>query len=228
MTQRNLIFCVALVLAALSGCEDEQPAWITEMNKGEGFLGRGDYDTAIACFSEVIQLVPQDGMAYHARGNAYYSKGEFDKAIIDYTAAIRLNPRNQLTSRLTLDGDYHRRGNAHFSKGDYDKAIKDYSASIRHQSLSASGVYNNRGRAHYQKGDYDNALADFTESIRQSSNDLEAYSLRIAVYRKTGDRTKANADSERVKEIFLERAPVADLDKVEQPYDRYQDHTSRN
>ena len=53
---------------------------------------KGEYDKAIAHYSEALRLNPKDADAYYNRGIAWERRGEYDKAIADYSEAIRLNP----------------------------------------------------------------------------------------------------------------------------------------
>ena len=91
---------------------------IIEYNKGNDFLDKEDWDTAIACYSDAILLNPDYGKAYNNRGIAYRKKGETDAAIKDYTEASRLQPD---------DADaYRNRGAAYRMKGDKAKANADF------------------------------------------------------------------------------------------------------
>jgi len=61
---------------------------------------KGEFDKAIADFTESVRLNPQCAETYCGRAYAYREKGEFDKAIPDYTEAIRLNrsmPRRMMS-----------------------------------------------------------------------------------------------------------------------------------
>ena len=49
------------------------------------------YDKAVAHYTEVIALNPQNIAAYNNRGNAYSGKGDFDTAVQNYAEAIALN-----------------------------------------------------------------------------------------------------------------------------------------
>lgn len=92
-------------------------------NRGNQFLEQGDYDKAIADFTEVIRLNPQSDSAYLNRGNAYSDNNDYDKAIADYTEAIRLNPQ--------YADAYYSRGDAYSDKKDYNKARADYTNAMR-------------------------------------------------------------------------------------------------
>ena len=86
--------------------------------------GRGDYDRAIADYTEAIRLDPNNDIAYNKRGYAHYNKGDYDKAIADFTQAIKLKPNNAYYL-------YTRGYAAHYNKGDYDRAIADFEAALR-------------------------------------------------------------------------------------------------
>jgi tetratricopeptide (TPR) repeat protein len=47
-------------------------------------------DKAIADFTQVIRINPNDAKMYNNRGNAYDDKGELDMAIVDYNQALRI------------------------------------------------------------------------------------------------------------------------------------------
>jgi tetratricopeptide (TPR) repeat protein len=58
---------------------------------------KGEYDRAIADFTEAIRLDPKLATAYSNRGLAYEKKGGYDRAIADFNQAIRLNPNDALS-----------------------------------------------------------------------------------------------------------------------------------
>jgi tetratricopeptide (TPR) repeat protein len=73
------------------------------------------YDNAIADYSEVIRLVPNDAEAWRNRGLIWLLKYDDDRGIADYDQAIKLDPN---------DADsYNNRGQAHLSKGHRQQAI---------------------------------------------------------------------------------------------------------
>src|SRR5262245_40672190 len=63
-------------------------------SRGSAYYTRGDFDRAIADYSEVIRLDPKSASAYGGRGLAYFDKGDFDRAIADYNEAIKLDPKS--------------------------------------------------------------------------------------------------------------------------------------
>ena len=93
------------------------------LDRGKGAAAKGDYQTAIADYSEAIRLKPDDPDAFKDRGNAYYDLTQYGKAIADYTEAIRLKPGNP---NLFID-----RGNAYYMLSQYGDATADYTEAIR-------------------------------------------------------------------------------------------------
>src|SRR5258708_6415309 len=111
-------------------------------NRGNALHIKGDYDRAIADFTEAIQINPHYAVDHNSRGNAYQIKGNYDRATADYTEAIRIDPKYAVA--------YNGRGNGHQGKGDYDRAIADYSEAIRLDPRYAV-AYNNRGNSYKLK-----------------------------------------------------------------------------
>lgn len=53
---------------------------------------KGDFDQAITCFTNAIDIEPNKADFYHNRGFAFRKKKEFDSAIKDYENAIKIDP----------------------------------------------------------------------------------------------------------------------------------------
>jgi len=77
--------------------------------RGEAHYAKGDYDGAIADFSEAIRLDPKFAIAFSGRGLAYSAKGDHDRAIADFNEAIRLDPKSRIA--------FYNRGLAYDAKG---------------------------------------------------------------------------------------------------------------
>jgi tetratricopeptide (TPR) repeat protein len=186
----------------------------TFLDRGIGFAMRGEYEMAIADFTEALNLDPDMQAAWMLRGRALYASvsdvyavdenfggvgtittfndvvsdekmAVYDRAIADFTQAIRLNPDYAKA--------YLERGNAYDGKGDYDRAIADYTQAIRLDPDDAE-AYNDRGIAYRNKGDYDRAIADFTQAIRLDPDYALAYNNQGLAYYNKGDYDRAIAD----------------------------------
>jgi tetratricopeptide (TPR) repeat protein len=57
-------------------------------------LALKDHDSAIADFTEVIRLDPNNAAAFYNRGKAYWGKDNYERSAADYTEAVRLDPDN--------------------------------------------------------------------------------------------------------------------------------------
>ncbi|GHU23417.1 hypothetical protein FACS1894172_08170 [Spirochaetia bacterium] len=56
---------------------------------------KGDYDKAIADYSEAVRLEPRSAAHYAFRGNSYNTKKDYDRAIADLIVAITFSPDYQ-------------------------------------------------------------------------------------------------------------------------------------
>ncbi len=162
------------------------------IDRGVGYLDKGDFDSAILEFNKALEIDPGNGDAYYNRGVAYYDKGEYERAISDYTKAIEINPK---------DTDaYNNRGLIYYEKSDYEKAISDYTKAIEIDPMYADTYYN-RALAYYNKGEYDTAISDYTKVIELSPKDTDAYNNRGIIYYERGDYDKAISDYTKTIEI---------------------------
>ncbi len=78
---------------------------------------QGDYQGAIADFSEIIRINPQEVEAYYNRGIAYAKLQDYPKAIADFNQGITLN---QTIAELYLE-----RAKVYLKLGERDSAIAD-------------------------------------------------------------------------------------------------------
>ena len=73
--------------------------------QGYNALSKGDYEKALLCWNEVLQLDPKNIEAYINRGNTYAVTRHWDEAISNFNEAIRLDPNYGLA--------YSNRGNTY-------------------------------------------------------------------------------------------------------------------
>jgi tetratricopeptide (TPR) repeat protein len=176
------------------GAEEEQrkqaeaqarARYSTLMTQGHTDINNGNYDRAIAAFSDAMRLDPKSAPAFTNRGVAYERKGDMDRAIADFSEAIRLDPNYALA--------LSNRGIAYERKGDNDRAIADFNEAIR---LDPKNVlaFANRGIAYGKKGDTNRAIADYNEVIRLDPKNALAFANRGIAYGKKGDNDRAIAD----------------------------------
>jgi len=173
----------------------------TFLDRGILFASRGEYEKAIADFTEAIRLNPNMGAAYELRaralrasiskvigvrdnftgidtisteGRASLNKMEiFDQVIMDYSQAIRLEPNN---NKL-----YNERGTTYSDMGDIDWAIADFNQAIK-MAPNDYDSYNNRGSVYVIKRDYNSAIEDFNHAIKINPNSVDIYRNRGLAY----------------------------------------------
>ncbi len=116
----------------------------------------GDWDRAIADFSEAINLGSRDAGAYAGRAAAYIRKGEIDRALPDLNQGLILDPKH--AGVRNVFGYYY------FMKGDYGRALTEANESIR---LSPRYLYAfaTRGEIYEAEGELNNALIDFRTAL---------------------------------------------------------------
>lgn len=61
------------------------------MCRGISYDKMGKYESAVADFTTVLQLDPQNVNAVFNRGSSYDSMGQYDKAVADYSRALDLD-----------------------------------------------------------------------------------------------------------------------------------------
>jgi tetratricopeptide (TPR) repeat protein len=196
---------------------------------------QSDNDSApqIARMEAMIQLYPDQSMAWQMRGLVYAELGDIVQAIADYDKAIELNPglaevyNNRAVAKNAL-GDfegaiedydeairldpafgaaYHNRGLAKADLKELDGAIADYDEAIRLNPESAT-LYHDRGLAMFNMGDFEGAVADFDESIRLDPEYAEAYNERALAKSNLNNMEGAFADYDEAIRLDPEAAIV--------------------
>lgn len=189
MTRAALRVFTVLFLISFSGKAPAQTAVDAagaqaHFIRGVGYGRQGDYDRAIAEFSEALRLKP-DPVTFYSRAFTYSIKGEFDRAISDNTEALRLKP-------VYFEALFNRAG-AYAAKRDFDRAIADCSEAIRLRPDYADAYYN-RGVNFTYKGEYAAAKTDYTKVLRLVPNHVLALYQRGFASFKTGEQRAAIAD----------------------------------
>jgi tetratricopeptide (TPR) repeat protein len=154
--------------------------------RGRAYRAKGDYDHAIADYTDAIRIEPGYVLAFYSRGIAYFNRRDYDRAVADYTVALRLAPGDVLALQ--------NRGHAYQAKQDFDRAIADYSEAIRIEPRFAWG-YNDRCYARAIAGrELQQALADCNEALRLMPNDVHVLDSRGLAYLRLDEFDKAITD----------------------------------
>ncbi len=138
--------------------------------KGVNEASNGEYEKAIASFTEALRLDPQDARAYYNRGTAKGRRRRYEDAINDFDEAIRLDPQHVLS--------FINRGNAKGSLGRHEDALRDYDEAIRLDPRDAKAYYG-KGRAKLQINLVDEAAENFKTFVKLADRSLDQY-IKIA------------------------------------------------
>jgi len=184
---RLFIITAILTCAAFTFAQEPNDA-DAYYKRGIAWLDEGEWDKAIADFTQAIRLDPKSSNPYNDRGVAWYLRGEYDKAIADCSEAIRLNPKDEMA--------YGNRGLTWSCKGEWDKAIADYNEAIL-LAPKCADAYNNLAwllatcplEAHR---DGKKALEHATEACQLSEwKEVSFIDTLAAAYAETGDLDEA-------------------------------------
>jgi Flp pilus assembly protein TadD len=106
-----------MLLVAASACGDGYSRAEVKANVGRELAEDGDWEGAIAEYSEAIRLGKPSAPVLFARGFAYLQVGEYRPAGADFTAAIAVDPGHAEAYRYRITVD--------MVTGDIDRAFHD-------------------------------------------------------------------------------------------------------
>jgi tetratricopeptide (TPR) repeat protein len=175
-------------------------AWPSALKQGQRYLSQGQYEQAIAAYSEAIQEDPGDRQAYYGRAQAYAHLRDFDRMLADYTQVVALYP---------TDAEAYKRragGIQQFGIND-ERAIADYTRSIELRPDDPE-LYQKRLEIYEYNQDYSNLVTEYTHLIELQPERSWwyckrglAYVMRSVESEDMADRELALADGERAMAV---------------------------
>lgn len=194
--------------------------------RGKEHLEAGQYDPAIAEFTQAIDHDPTLSEAVFDRATAHFKKGNFDKALADQEQVALLRPKDALPhfnrgAIYHAKGDLERaiaeygkaiqitpgysaalinRGTCYMDTQRFDLAIRDFDTVLRLDPMNAA-AFLNRGTVHYRRKEDDEALADLDRAVQFNGNSADAYYNRSLVHRRKGNQAEAEADLRKAREL---------------------------
>ncbi|MBX7244248.1 MAG: tetratricopeptide repeat protein [Candidatus Sumerlaeaceae bacterium] len=162
------------------------------LNTAEACIFRGEFDSAISLFSEVINLNPGEASAFSGRAYAYFRKKDYQSAVGDCTDAIDLVPNNPDVWAL--------RAASKIELYEIDDALADINQALELEEANAQN-HEVRSRLLMAKGQYNEALTDATRSITLDPGLFEGYLQRGRVHAHMGNRSSALADFSRARSL---------------------------
>jgi tetratricopeptide (TPR) repeat protein len=168
MQQKDIDGAIRLFNTAL---EEHPDSFSILDRRAVAYREKGERKKALADYTRMIALRPENPDGWNARGGMYQEDKEYDKAIADFTACLPLSPPQYGTY-------WSNRGIAYYEKGDLDAALADFNRSIeiwmeREEDgpECASWALMYRGLVWKKKGELDKAMADFTLAAQYEPED---------------------------------------------------------
>ena len=129
-----------LVAGLLCGCASGPDAKYF-FERGFDNENQGNYEQAMADYTQAIRLDPNYSTPYMRRGCLYSEMGEYDKAIADLTQAIAIAVSQGADATNSLVNYWYiERGKAYYLKDNREMAIGDFDEAIRVHESSASSI----------------------------------------------------------------------------------------
>ena len=154
--------------------------------KGKFYLDNKEYEKALKNFNKVIEIDPNNKMAYNNKGYLYEELKNYKKALENFNKVIEIDPNAKET--------YNARGCINVYLKKYKEALEDYNREIK-LNPDFIDVYYNRGRLYFTNlKNNDKALKDFNKVIQLDSNYKEVYNSRAILYTKLGKNKEALED----------------------------------
>jgi len=204
VTQTTRIALVSVLLLPLIACNailsHEQTNVQAYLEQGGSRLAKGQYEEAIAAYTEALKLDSDLAEAYDSRGYAYSMMGEYEQALADLNRAIELDP--------DCARAYNNRGFIYAEQGKYEQAIADYNKDIEldQSDEHVDYTYNDRGFAYGKLGEYDLAFQDFERAATLNDQNAWLYYNRALILIDMGEETRALDDLE--LSLILDNPPL--------------------
>ncbi|AMD20154.1 HCR004Wp [Eremothecium sinecaudum] len=137
--------------------------------EGNKAMAVKDFATAIAKYSEAIEILPTNAVYYSNRAAAYSSMKKYEEAIKDAESAIKADP--------SYSKGYSRLGFSNYALGRYEEALEAYSKVLKIEGDNSTEA---------MKRDYETAKKKVGESIN-----LEKHKPSVEENSKSQDNTAA-------------------------------------
>jgi len=183
---------------------DEQDA-ASFFNRAIARYDLGNRQGALADYTAVLAITPNDDVAFNNRGLVRYDLDDTVGAIADFDAAVQHNPQNFVA--------YTNRGYVRSEQGDKAGAIADYTVALQLNPDYAI-AYFYRGLAQTRMQNKLSAIADYTEVIRLKPQDASAYFYRGLACAKVGQSMEAMRDLRQAAQLFADQGDAANYQQA--------------
>ena len=151
-----------------------------------------DYDTALRCYSSLLELKPDNAQALFYKGYTYQQLKRPDDAIKQYDKALSLDPGNvSAASALAV---------IKAGRKQYDEALAILDNLIVRKPSTAS-LYEVRGNMQMELGRNELALYDFNKAIELDPNNAINYINRAILYGRKKQKALSENDLQHAQEL---------------------------
>lgn len=178
----QLIAVIALVAVLLTACGSKAATAADKIELGQKYLTELNYTEAVAAFTEVIGLDPDNIEAYMGRAEAYKGLKQYDDAKADYTTAIEKTDEMPYTQAQAYTG----RAEVYVLTEETSAAESDYTSAIG--LLDQDNV-----------GEKENVAADLITQLK-----IKVLQLHAEICMKLGWYDKALEDYARLEELGVD------------------------
>jgi tetratricopeptide (TPR) repeat protein len=123
-----------------------------------------NWEAAITSLSKVIQIKPDDDLAWYNRGIALSNLDRYEEAIINYDEALQLKPDDDLA--------WYNRGYALDELGRYEEAITSYDKALQFKPEDHKSWYN-KACCYALQGNFDAAIANLSHAIELNPDEYQ-------------------------------------------------------
>ena len=172
-----------------------RPESTQQKNYGDKYLREGEWAKAIAEYTRVIILHPDDlssAKYYRNRGRAFQELGALDVALIDYNKAVAIDPEYGLA--------YYSRGKLFLKNEQYELAKFNLKAAKK-WNADYENIYYELGMVYKIQSMYDKALDNFNQAIQTNNEFTPAYIKRAEIYKSKKEYSQAISDYTKVIEL---------------------------
>ena len=175
----QLIAVIVLVAVLLTACGSKAATAADKIELGQKYLTELNYTEAVAAFTEVIGMDPDNIEAYMGRAEAYKGLKQYDDAKADYTTAIEKADEMPYTQAQAYTG----RAEVYVLTEESSEAESDYTSAIG--LLGQDNV-----------GEKENVAADLITQLK-----IKVLQLHAEICMKLGWYDKALEDYARLEEL---------------------------
>lgn len=192
MTYKRLaLFVVGLVVLGVGYRIVRRLTDVRELqNADKALFLTGDFEAALANYTNLIARHPEKAGLYYKRGDTYAQLDRSDEAIADYKSALRYGIGDSLQTLLRM-------GTVQKSLGHWDTAKNTFQELLSNcdqtDTLELWAAHYHLGQVEYKLNNYRGAIAHYLEALEFSKSKLTLYH-RANAYAAIGLRDSAVAD----------------------------------